>query len=103
MHHLPPHVKIKPFHVNPIDPVYPFQMVCSDYFTNYGKDYVVLVDRYSGWPLVFTAKGGAESLIKNLKTAFSTFGIPEEVTTDGGPTYTAHITQEFFKSWGLCF
>ena len=31
---------------------YPFQMVSSDYFHYAGKEYLLLVDRYSGWPRV---------------------------------------------------
>ncbi|KAH3882331.1 hypothetical protein DPMN_006266 [Dreissena polymorpha] len=33
-------------------PDYPFQMICSDYFTINCKEYVVIVDRYSNWPMV---------------------------------------------------
>ena len=31
---------------------YPFQMVSDDYFAYSGHTYLVLVDRYSGWPMV---------------------------------------------------
>merc|ERR1712059_115382 len=33
-------------------PDYPFQMISGDYFHYAGKEYLLLVDRYSGWPVV---------------------------------------------------
>ena len=39
------------------DPVYPFQMICADYFCYGGHNknyYLVIVDRYSVWPCVST-------------------------------------------------
>ncbi|XP_052760759.1 uncharacterized protein LOC128203366 [Mya arenaria] len=82
-------------------PDYPFQMICSDYFTYNSKDYVVIVDRYSNWPMVHRSESGAEGLIKRLRETFVTFGIPEELTSDGGPQFTAGKTQEFLKAWGV--
>ena len=82
-------------------PEYPFQQICSDYLHSHGKDYVVIVDRYTNWPIVFQSKGGASGLVNNLREVFATFGAPEEMTTDGGPTYTANITQKFLEDWGV--
>lgn len=33
--------------------------------------------------------------------SFSTFGIPEELATDGGPEFTSGATQRFLKDWGV--
>lgn len=84
-----------------IPPAYPFQMICADYFTYNNTDYVVIVDRYSNWPMVFQSQSGAEGLVKRLRETFVTFGIPEELTSDGGPQFTAGKTQEFLKAWGV--
>ena len=81
-------------------PDYPFQQVCCDYFTYANHDYVVLVDRYSNWPMVFRSESGAQGLIKRLREAFVTFGIPEVLTSDGGPQFKSHLTDAFLKSWG---
>jgi hypothetical protein len=86
---------------DPAQPEYPFQMVCSDYLTHGGRDYLVVVDRYSNWPIAYRSEGGAEGLIRNLRNMFSTFGIPENITSDGGPQFTAGKTQEFLRSWGV--
>ena len=86
---------------DPAPPEYPFQQICSDYFTYNNHDYVVVVDRYSNWPMVFRSENGAEGLVKRLRQVFATFGVPEELTSDGGPQFTAGRTQEFLKSWGV--
>ena len=82
-------------------PDYPFQKICSDYFTHNNHDYVVIVDRYSQWPMVFRSENGADGLVKKLREVFVTFGVPEEITTDGGPQFTAGKTQEFLRSWAV--
>ena len=82
-------------------PDYPFQKVCSDYFSFNNHEYVVVVDRYSNWPMVFRSEGGADGLVKRLRESFVTFGVPEELTSDGGPQFTAGKTQQFLKSWGV--
>ena len=46
----------------PVPPVlaeYPFQCICADYFTYQTKTYLVIVDRYSNWPIVMKAGDGA--------------------------------------------
>ena len=82
-------------------PEYPFQKVCSDYLSYNNHDYVVIVDRYSNWPMVYRSEGGADGLVKRLRESFVTFGVPEELTSDGGPQFTAGKTQQFLKSWGV--
>ena len=84
----------------PILPVYPFQSIASDYFTYKGKNYVVSVDRYSNWPIVEMARDGAVGLISALRRIFVTFGIAEELTSDGGSEYTSNAAQTFLSNWG---
>ena len=72
-------------------------MICSDYFTFNCKEYVVIVDRYSNWPMVHRSESGAEGFVKRLRETFVTFGIPEELTSDGRPQYTSGKTQAFLK------
>ena len=82
-------------------PAYPFQCIASDFFKYGGYHYLVAVDRYSNWPIVERASDGAQGLISALRTTFVTFGISEELTSDGGPEYTATATQKFLQSWGV--
>ena len=76
-----------------ITPAYPFQCICADYFHYKGTNYLVIVDRYSNWPIIERAKEGANGLITCLRHVFTTFGIPDECATDGGPEFTAAAMQ----------
>ena len=87
--------------VPPIMPVYPFQAICADFFTHKGTHYLVIVDRYSNWPIISRSPGGAKGLINNLRLAFVTYGTPEELASDGGPEFTATDTRAFLRDWGV--
>ena len=62
----------------PIRPVYPFQAICADYFSYSGHHY----------------------LIAALRRVFVTFGA-EELSSDGGPEFTAGATETFLRNWGV--
>ena len=83
----------------PILPVYPFQAICADYFTHHGHHYLVAVDRYSNWPIVEESASGSKGLITALRRIFVTFGISDELSSDGGPEFTASATQQFLRDW----
>ena len=85
----------------PTTPVYPFQCICADFFHYKGFNYLVMVDRYSNWPIIERAQDGSKGLIDCLRRTFVTFGIPDECATDGGPEFTAAATQQFLKEWGV--
>ena len=81
-------------------PAYPFQCISSDYFHYKGRNYLVTVDRYSNWPVIEMASDGAKGLISALRQVFVTYGICEELSSDGGSEYTSRETREFLKTWG---
>ena len=85
----------------PVLPTRPFQCLCADYFHHKGHNYVVIVDRFSGWPIVERSSNGATGLVSNLRSIFVTFGIPDDITTDGGPEFTASVTKKFLAEWGV--
>ena len=85
-------------------PDYPFQQVASDYFQHGGQTYLVIVDRFSGWPVVAhcgSSTGSSRQLQDRLREYFATFGIPEELATDGGLTYSLYETQKFLREYGV--
>ena len=84
-----------------ISPAYPFQCVCADFFHYKGTNYLVIVDRYSNWPIVARAQAGSKGLVGCLCRTFTTFGIPDECTTDSGPEFTATATRQCLKGWGI--
>ena len=64
-----------------------------------GKDYLVVVDRYSNWPIVERSHAGAIGQIFCLRQIFVTYGIPDELASDGGPQFTATNTRQFLQDW----
>ncbi|XP_059081970.1 uncharacterized protein K02A2.6-like [Tigriopus californicus] len=84
-------------------PSRPFEMVSADFFTYGGKDYLVYSDRFSGFPLVarFSSSPCASSLIQELRTFFTTMGVPNVFRSDNGTPFASSLTQDFFSHWGV--
>ena len=92
--------------IDPIVPTAPFQAVATDYLKLHGKGYLLTVDRFSNWPDLREAPAhsptsGADGLLKASRELFATFGVPEEVSSDGGPEYMSKAYQDFIKVWGV--
>jgi hypothetical protein len=92
--------------VEPIIPTTPFQAVACDFFQYIGWYYLVAADRLSTWTEIYrirqgTTEAGSEGLCNTLRKLFSTFGVPEEISSDGGPEFIAKSTDSFFKRWGI--
>jgi ribosomal protein L44E len=92
--------------IAPKIPTTPFQMICSDYFKLGAYWYLVTVDRLSGWSEVAQIKAhsgssGAKGLCQALRQLFATFGVPEEISSDGGPEFTAGESKDFYNRWGV--
>ena len=85
----------------PVIPLYPFQSICADFFHHAGCYYLVVVDRYSNWPIVKKSREGSKGLITTLREIFVTYGISEDLTTDGGPEFVSYETKTFLKNWGV--
>ena len=58
------------------------------------------IDTPTGQYIVERAADGATGLIACLRRVFSTYGIADELSSDGGPEFTATTTQTFLKQWG---
>ena len=80
-------------------PVYSFQCTCADYFEDKCCNYMGVVDRYSGWPIVQQSRVGSLGLVNCLREVFVTYGIADEVSSDGGPEFTAEATQQLLSNW----
>nr|XP_054766956.1 uncharacterized protein LOC129274128 [Lytechinus pictus] len=80
-----------------ISPAFPFQCICAYYFHYKGCNYLVIVDRYSNWPIVERSAQGANGLITCLRRVFATFGITDELASDGGPEFTAVASRRFLR------
>ena len=99
----PSQAKLPP--VCPRLPKVPFEMIYADYFDLSSKHYLVIGDRLSGWTEILKIDSGESSgskgLCKALRTLFATFGIPAEISSDGGPEFTSKVTDSFLKRWGI--
>ena len=84
------------------EPQYPFQYVVSDFFEHCGCNYFLFCDRYSNWLSVFRSKkSNSAAVITQLRSYISTFGVMDELGTDGASVYTRSEFQFFLKSFGI--
>ena len=87
-------------------PSSPFEQVFADFFQFAGHHYLVVGDRLSGWTDVFSTPSGssisgARGLVKCLRRMFSTFGVPLQLASDGGPEFSAGLTKNFLRRWAI--
>ncbi|UYV78551.1 K02A2.6-like [Cordylochernes scorpioides] len=89
---------LKPFPV----PDYPWQTVSLNIFYIQKKPHLLVVDRYSGYPEVFTLDPPTAINVKNkLRETFARFGIPETMMSDNGPPFRSEIMTDFCIRWGI--
>ena len=87
-------------------PLTPFEKIYADFFEYGGHHYLAVGCRLAGWPEIFqtpsgSAWSGARGLIRCLRVMFSTFGAPVEISSDGGPEFSASLTKEFLETWDV--
>ena len=85
-------------------PEWPFQNICGDYFVLQTHTYLVIVDRFSGWPIVYHFKpdqATSGALINALRDIFIAYGAAEEFCSDGGPQFSSTSFDDFLKFWGV--
>ena len=84
-------------------PLYPYQMICLDYFELGHHVYLICVDRFSGWIIIHHYPKGATArqLISSCRLIFTSYGVAEEAGTDGGPQFKSHEFKEFLNHWGV--
>ena len=87
-------------------PSCPFEQIFADFFDFGGYHYLVVGDRLSGFTEVFqtptgSSSSGARGLVKCLRKWFCIFGVPKQLSSDGGPEFAADVTAEFLKLWGV--
>ena len=83
------------------DPEYPWQQTVMDYFDLAGINYLVVADRFTGWPEIFRQNGKAMTLIRTCRNLFAQFGVPEEVSSDGGPPFDSFEWKKFLVQWDV--
>ena len=75
----------------------PMESISADLYHNGGKDYLLVIDRYSGWPWAFHLRNtNSQSVTNMLDEIFFECGFPSYVRTDGGPQFRGHF-EEYCK------
>ena len=83
------------------EPDYPFQLIVADFFDLHGVNYLVVADRYTGWPILFKMGTTTMEMVKTLRNIFAQYGVPEELATDGGPPFNGYEFKQFLVQWGV--
>ena len=69
-----------------------------------GHHYLSINDRFSGWLNIYHSpphKTIADTLISTCRAMFISYGIPEELSTEGGPQFMSTAFQNCLTKWGV--
>ena len=81
-------------------PEYPFQQVVADLFEESGHRYLVYADRLTGWiKLDHLRSYTSNVLVPIFQRHFSEYGVPEQISLDGGTSLISGEMTEFFRRW----
>ena len=84
-------------------PEYPFQKVVADLFDMNGRSYLVYSDRLTGWIKVEQFRSTSSYvIIPALRKYFSQYGVPEEISIDGGANLTSAAVRDFLRRLWQC-
>ena len=89
--------------LNDRHPTLPFEHTSADLFTCQGREFLVYVDRLSGWPCLAPTGTTTSShdVIVHLRRWFPDVGVPSVLCTDGGPQFASHQFAEFCRRWQI--
>jgi len=82
---------------------YPFQILHMDIGSYAGLQWLIMIDQFSGWPLVRNLKKDTTTarIKKELLDVFQVYGLPEVIYSDGGPQFASSEFSEFCKEWKI--
>jgi hypothetical protein len=84
------------------EPEMPFEQVASDLYQKASHYYHIYADRLSGWTEVARIPSSSfKHIKKNFQMWFRTYGVPEEMSSDGGPPYNSAEYNKFLGTWGI--
>lgn len=83
-------------------PRVPFEQVAADLCSLGGHAFFVYADRFSGWVEVEHLSTNTFRQVRQvLLRWFRTYGVPDEIATDGGPPFKSLAYEAFLKSWDI--
>jgi len=81
---------------------YAFEMLHTDMCQYMGRDFLIVVDQFSGYPFIFQLGKGGTTTSRQVhdcfQTVFSQFGIPVIIYSDGGPQFRTTFSK-FCEEW----
>ncbi|XP_063953999.1 uncharacterized protein K02A2.6-like [Lytechinus pictus] len=84
-------------------PTRPWQILGTDLFHFEGREYLIIADYYSKFPLVrrMPVECTSKAVIEATQQIFSEHGIPEKVVSDNGPHFASSAYKEFASNWNF--
>ena len=80
----------------------PFEQTVTDLCKLEGHTFLIYADRFSGWVEVERLPGHTFRHIKApLLRWFRTYGVPEHISSDGGPPYNSLEFTKFTETWDI--
>ena len=83
-------------------PEVPFEQTVTDLCKLEGHTFLIYADRFSGWVEVERLPNHTFRHVKApLLRWFATYGVPEHISSDGGPPYNSLEFLKFTKAWNI--
>lgn len=80
-----------------------FERVHIDFAMKRHMNFLILIDAYSKWAEIKVMKSTTSNeTIKELRTIFASFGIPEKLVSDNGPQFISEEFASFCTANGIC-
>ena len=82
----------------------PFEQVCIDMKTVNGNQYIVMVDRFSGYiwlDICPKRKSKSEHLVDRCLNIFTHTTFPDEIASDDGGEFESTLFQDFIKKYKI--
>ena len=93
------HQQKEPLKLHPV-PDLPWSTVATDIFDWHNKQYLVLVDSYSGWYEIDLLRDlTSATVIAKLKRHFSVHGAPHTLISDNARQFTSQRFKDFVTQW----
>ena len=83
-------------------PPAPWWKVGSDIFHINNKNFLIIADYFSKYPIVAEIGGlSSSNIIKAFKSTCALFGAPKEIVSDNGPQFSGSEFKKFVNDWGI--
>ena len=83
-------------------PNIPWHTITTDLFYLNGKEYLIIVDYHSKYPIVEKlTNASSDNVAKVTSKVFSLFGVPQKIVSDNGPQFIGHAYQQLMKRYDI--